>query len=165
MLRSSNDKALQELSHRVILNKDICSTLKGFIGKKEIIIEEIDVLLNSLDIKCVGILTTSDWRSLRMTKDNVFQSNHAWAFKKRTPFLHCISMYILRLHESGLVSKWREYLYNPMRHGIWTDGTSFEDTRSTISNFYGQFVLWVIGIILSCVCLLLEIFVYSYRRN
>lgn len=165
MLESSTDKALQELSHRVILSEDICTTVKGFFGKKEIIIEEIDGLLVALVNKCADLLTTGDWQSLRMTNDNVFQSNHAWAFKKGTPFLHCISMLILRFHESGIMNKWSEYIYTPSRHRIWIDGNTFKDLRSTISNFYGQFVLWVIGIILSFLCFLLEIFVYSFHRK
>lgn len=162
MLNSSSDKSLQDLSQRVIISNKICPTLNKFLGKKEIIIEEIDGLYDALLRHCHGLLSKTDLQSLRVTHDNIFPSTHGWAFRKGTPYLRYINKYIIWFHEFGLQKKWSAELTTPPRKlGIRFDGASVQDDDSKSSKFFGQFVLWILGIAFSISCFIAELLVHG----
>lgn len=171
MLNSSSDKSILELSHRVTLTKEVRPALHEFIGKKQMIIEELDVIIDALLKPDDGTLTKEDLRTMRVTRDNIFPSNHAWAFKKGAPYLHHINKYILWFCENGLQKKWSEKLMNPpsnirLRFDGSTSQTFDDDDFSSKRNkMFGQFVLWIIGIALSCLCFIGEVVVHKLNQR
>lgn len=171
MLNSSSDSSLQELSHRLTLTKELRPALHEFIGKKQMIIEELDVIIDALLKPDDGTLTKEDLRSMRVTRDNIFPSNHAWAFKKGAPFLYHINKYLLWFCENGLQKKWSEKLMNPPPNvTLRFDGSTSQtfdddDFSSKRDKLFGQFVLWIIGIGLSCFCFIGEIVVHNFNQR
>lgn len=171
MLNSSSDKLLQELSHRVTIRKDMCVTMKEMIGEKEMYIEEQDTLNYLVNYLCKKVLTTADLLNLRVTQDAIFPSSHGWAFKKRTPYLYFINKYIMMMREAGLLTKWGEYLIAPTNKSeVYFNGFTIVDNTDVNPKkikFYGHFVLWIIGIGLSCVSFAAEvgISIISNKRN
>lgn len=162
MINSSTDKFLQEISRRVTLETDECATLGGIIGKKEMLIEEADILSFDMNHQCREPLKLSSEAllKLRVTGDVIFPSSHIWAFQKRAPYLYFINKHIMRLHENGLLLKWSEYLQFP-NHNLSTffDGRTIVDNRNLglkAAKFDCHFVLWISGIGFSCICFLLE---------
>lgn len=169
MLYTSSDKSLKEMSQRVNIRTDMCSTLKDMIGKQEMLIIELDVTYNELNAKCRKHLTSDDLLSLRVTRDNIFPSTHAWAFPKNAPYIQSINDQIMLYHQHGLQKKWSETLrFPPGNHSVYFDGVSVVD-RNILSprklKGYSHFVLWFFGIGLSFLCFITEIVFNAFRKN
>lgn len=129
--------------------------MKEMIGKKEMYIEEQDTLIYLLNNFCGKVLTAGDLLNLRVTQDAIFPSSHAWAFKKSAPYLYFINKYIMMLREAGLLSKWSEYLMTPNNKSeVYFNGFTIVDNTNLKPKkikLYGHFVMWIIGIGLSCI--------------
>lgn len=169
MLNSSPDKSLKEMSHRVNYRTDICSTFKGMIGKKEILIEELNEINNELNARCREHLTNEELLSLRVTRDDIFPSIHAWAFQKTAPYTNLINNQIMLYHQSGLLKKWSETLrVPPGKHSVYFDGVSIVDrgrfSPKKIKGF-GHLFVWFIGIGLSLLCFITEIALNNLRKR
>lgn len=162
MINSSTDKFLQQISRRVSIDTDECTTLKKIIGKKEMLIEEADIICFGLNRRCrePPKLTSETLLKLRVTQDTIFPSSHAWAFQKRAPYLYFINKHIMRLHENGLLMKWSEYLrYSNHNLTTFFDGHTIVDNGNLgpkAAKFDCHFVLWIFGIGFSCLGFLLE---------
>lgn len=169
MLNSSSDKRVRRLAQNVILTDHVCPALKKVIGRKEFLIEEIDGLYNALKCDCSGFLVGDDFHSLSVTRDNIFPSTHAWAFRKGTPFLDYMNRYIYWFHESGLQQKWSEELTSIPRDFRFAGLSKKGGTSATNKNpFSGQFVLLFIGTMISGLCFIAEIVVHNivlFRRK
>lgn len=162
MLNSSSDKRLRRLAQRVMLSDKICPALKKVIGRKEFVIEEIDGLYDSLKYDCNDILMGNDFNSLSVTRDNIFPSSHAWAFRKGTPFLSYMNRYIFWFHESGLQQKWSEELTTIPKDFRFAGLSKKDESSGTNKNlFAGQYVLLIIGTVVSSLCFVAEIVVHS----
>lgn len=160
MLNSSSDKSLQELSHRVNSRTHMCETFKDMIGKKQMLIDEVDSLYKELNRNCRTQLTLDDVLSLRVTSDNIFPSNHAWGFPKKAPYAKFINEQIMLYHQNGLQKKWSESLtIPPGNNSVYFNGVEMIDESNSGQKrkFYGQFVLWFFGIGLSILCFIAEI--------
>lgn len=167
MLNSSSDDSFKEMSQRVNSRSDMCSTFKEMIGKKEMLIDELDMMYNELNARCRQYLTSEDLMSFRITRDNIFPSTHAWAFPKKAPYINFISNQIMWYHQHGLQKKWSETLrVPPGNHSVYFDGVSVVD-RSRFSpkkiKGFGLFILWYFGIGLSLLCFITEIILNELR--
>lgn len=169
MLNSSPDKSLKEMSHRVNYRTDMCSTFKSMIGKKEMLIEELNQIKNELNARCRDHLTSEDLLNLRVTRDDIFPSTHAWAFSKRAPYTSFINNQIMLYHQHGLQKKWSETLVVPPGNvSVYFDGVAIVDRsrlRPKKIKGFSHLVLWFIGIGLSILCFIVEIVLNELRKR
>lgn len=169
MLNSSSDKSLIDLSQRVKASQEMCIVFKGLIGKKEMVIDELDVMYRELNKRCRKLLKNKDLMSLRVTRDNIFPSTHAWAFPKKSPYFSFINTQIMLYHQNGLQKKWSESLhFSPRNLSVYFNGHAMIDQSNLSSEhikFYGHFVLWLFGIGLSFLCLVAEFAFNAFQKK
>lgn len=115
---------------------------------------------------CKKNMSLTDQQSLRLIRDELFPSTQAWPLQLAAPYRNTFSSLISRLHASGLFSKWHADAMEvpqliPKSH---SGASSMTEVKFDLVTILGPALIWMTGIILSCVVFSLEV-CYGIRKR
>lgn len=155
------DPEKRKIAEKIHSDLSICDVLKKSLDNNVFLIEE-QVLIQQAVSLCPKTLSVEELARIRVTKDNMLLSSHAWCFSKSTPYIDSFNYYISLFEQNGLHIKWSEYLYGSSRKkNIDFDKGIVKTDITPPMKLYGPLLIWTYGVVLSMCIFIVEI-LYSY---
>lgn len=99
---------------------------------------------------------------LRLLKNDLFPSQHAWPMPINTPYRNAINSIISRLHAAGLFLKWNQDYASTAQmvpKSYEKASSTFKSTRNhfRLQNMVGPGIIWFLGMISASVAFIFEL--------
>lgn len=114
------------------------------------------------------MLTIEQQEDLRLLKNDLFPSQHAWPMPMNTPFRNAINTIISRLHAAGLFLKWNQDYASTAQMVPKSYESGFKNFQTTrnhfrLQNMVGPAIIWFLGMISASVAFVCEL-VHGRKR-
>ncbi|GLV39957.1 hypothetical protein CBL_10853 [Carabus blaptoides fortunei] len=160
-----SDAVYSEAMNHIEFGVNTCDTFSKVINERSAMLDEQSTILFGIRRKCPS--PKSQIRDkLRVTRYPIRISGHAWATQLGAPYRHALDRYLGLILSGGLFEKWkRDDTYLGVEKPIPFSREKREQKAISLPLlvFYPLLAIYGVGMLLSTLCLIMEILCYAYH--
>ncbi|KAF5289206.1 hypothetical protein FQR65_LT00092 [Abscondita terminalis] len=166
---TNNDRLITSIKQRLVVQKDICSTIDYLLKHKVAMLDQSSVLQYHAFHSCEHLLKKNLFKNLRITKKPLRYGTQVWPLRIGAPYRKSIDNVISMSQIAGLRYKWKADLVQSSDFQYNTIPISQTMTQSSgnqdkiLQGFLSSFVLYIFGNTIAILCFAFEIY-YNRRK-